>query len=208
MTRVLPASLRHLLLVLGLSGLSVVAACSAEEVSPGAEPTSISIAPSTVTPQDAPSSAMSSGSGSAGASVTPSSAGVDALVAVAAAEAAVADSAAVELSREDDDGGGSWAVTLRAGQNGRGLQIGANGQVVDNTSEQLDQDQLGDPPTVSIQRAIETAQQRVSGGRVTDAELTTEDGRRVWDVSVGAAGGDRELWIDAASGEVVREERD
>ena len=44
---------------------------------------------------------------------------------------------------------------------------------------------------------------------VTDAELTRENQRTVWDVSVEVAGGDDyELWIDASSGKVVRSERD
>ena len=57
--------------------------------------------------------------------------------------------------------------------------------------------------------AIKVAEKRVPDGEVTDAELTRENQRAVWDVSVEVAGGDdRELWIDASSGEVVREERD
>ncbi|HEU5485936.1 MAG TPA: PepSY domain-containing protein [Microlunatus sp.] len=208
MTGVVPSTLRHALLVIGLPGLTLLAACGADEVPPGPEPTSISIAPSGAPPGDAPSATTPSGSRSTrdpGAS--PSVGRVDALGAVAAAEAAVADSSAVGLSRDDDDSG-VWEVTLRAGENGRSLRIGQDAAVLGNSSEQLDTDQRGEQPTVTIQRAIQTAQQRVVGGVVTDAELTSETGRRVWDVSVEAAGGDRELWIDAASGEVLREEAD
>ena len=60
-----------------------------------------------------------------------------------------------------------------------------------------------------MSEAIKAAEKRVSDGEVTDAELTRENQRTVWDVSVEVAGGDDwELWIDASSGKVIREERD
>ena len=57
--------------------------------------------------------------------------------------------------------------------------------------------------------AIKASEKRVPDGEVTDAELTRENQRTVWDVSVEVAGGDDwELWIDASSGRVINAERD
>jgi uncharacterized membrane protein YkoI len=60
-----------------------------------------------------------------------------------------------------------------------------------------------------VSEAIKAAEKRVADGEVTDAELTRENQRTVWDVSVEVAGGDDwELWIDATSGKVIDAERD
>jgi len=130
--------------------------------------------------------------------------------AVAVAENAVPDSTAVEASKDDDAGGVVWEVTVRAGENGRELRIaGADGSVLSNESDQLHESQLGAEPKVSIQDAVGIAANQVDNGAVTDAELSSENGQGIWEVSVAASGGDEwELWIDAASGKVLRKERD
>jgi len=89
------------------------------------------------------------------------------------------------------------------------LSVGADGAVLNNQSESLSTAQRGDLPKVLIRDAIEVAEKQLDGGVVTDAELTTENRQRVGDMSVDAAGGaEWELWIDASSGKVLREERD
>lgn len=198
--------------VAGLALLLPLAACGGGIDDPAANPTNISIAPSAPASSTPPSSTAASSTAATSVPATdPSTArseGVqDVATAVAAAESAVADSAAVEASRDDDET--AWTVTVRAGENGRELQISAtDGTVLSNRADQLDPAQLGELPGVTAQRAITTAEKRVADGVVTELELTQEDGRRLWDVSAEVGGGDEwELWIDASSGDVVREER-
>ena len=50
--------------------------------------------------------------------------------------------------------------------------------------------QRGNRPDVTVSDAIKAAEERVSDGEVTDAELARENQRTVWDVSVEVAGGD------------------
>lgn len=201
--RISPAS------VAGVALLLPLAACGGGTESPGATPTNISIAPSPA-PSSPPASPSAPASTPASDPSTAQTEGVqDATAAVAVAEAAVADSVAVEVSRDDDDQV-VWEVTVRAGKNGRELRISAtDGTVLSNRSESLDESQLGEQPKVTAQGAIKIAEKRVPDGAVTDAELTRENGQRVWDVTVELRGDDEwELWIDASSGKILREERD
>jgi uncharacterized membrane protein YkoI len=190
--------------------------CS-DDSSTGPEPTGVSIAPSSAAPRSeaaSPSASESSPSATDAptddSSSAPATAVSTAVAAVAVAEKAVADSAVVEVSSDDDDGRLIWEIIVRVGDDGRELRIdGSDGAVLSNQSDRLDQSQLGDLPTVTVSEAIEIAEKQVPDGEVTDAELSRRNGERVWDVSVDVASGeDWELWIDAASGEVLREERD
>ncbi|MEO3810282.1 PepSY domain-containing protein [Sphaerisporangium sp. B11E5] len=64
-------------------------------------------------------------------------------------------------------------------------------------------------PKVSREQAERAALAKVPGGRVTSAELETEDGRQLWDVEVDATDGtEHEFDIDAATGAVASEEVD
>ncbi|HEY5785517.1 MAG TPA: PepSY domain-containing protein [Microlunatus sp.] len=217
LTSVVPSTSRRAAgLAAGLAALVLqLAACGNDEVSSTPTPTDISIAPPTSAApptSDTPSSADPAPSESPTAAATskrPSaSAGLDALGAVKAAETGVADSTVVELSK-DDDSGSAWEAAVRVGDGGRELRIDSGGEITSNQAESLSSVQRGNPPDVSVSEAIRAAQKRVPDGEVTDAELTRENQRTVWDVSVEVAGGDDwELWIDASSGEVIREERD
>lgn len=202
------AATRHLVGA-GLAGAMLpLAACGSEASNPAPAPTGISIAPSSAAPS-APPTSPPSGSASSSPTATGATPGsVDAVAAVEAAESAVADSTAVEVSSDDDRAAVAWEVVLRAGANGRELRIGNDGAVLDNQSHRLSQAQLGDAPAVAVREAIRIAEERVGSGDVTDAELTRENNRLVWDVSVEKGAEETEVWIDAASGAVVREERD
>lgn len=202
-------------LAAGLAALVLsLAACGGDEMASTPTPTDISIAPPT---SALPSSAVPSSAGpapsespsTAGTSKRPSaSAGLDALGAVKAAETGVADSTVVELSK-DDDSGSAWEMTVRVGDGGRELRIDAGGEITSDQAESLSAVQRGTLPGVTVSEAIKAAEKRVSDGEVTDAELTRENQRTVWDVSVEVAGGDDwELWIDASSGTVINAERD
>lgn len=198
-------------LLAGMMALTFpLAACGNDEPATEPTPNNISISPSS--PAPTPESPAPSGPASPSAT-DPSTAQTervaDALGAVSVAEATVADSTTVEISKDDDDGRVEWEVTVRAGDNGRELHIAADGSVLENESEGLSEAQRGELPRVTVRDAIQTALKRIEDGEVTDAELSTEDGKRVWDIEVDVPRGDDwDLWIDAATGEVLREERD
>lgn len=206
-------------LAAGLAALVLpLAACGGDDTATTPAPTDISIAPPTsVPPSSAPSVPTSAPSDSdepaasepAATTKRPSAnAGLDAAGAVKAAETGVADSTVVELSR-DDDSGSSWEILVRVGSGGRELQLDSGGEITSSQNESLSAVQRGTLPDVTAADAIKAAEKRVADGEVTEAELTRENQRTVWDVSVEVAGGDDwELWIDASSGKVVRAERD
>ena len=186
-----------------------LAACGNDEGASTPAPTNISIAPPTSAAPSSADPAPSESPTAAATSKRPSaSAGLDALGAVKAAETGVADSTVVELSK-DDDSGSAWEATVRVGDGGRELRVDSGGEITGNQAESLSSVQRGTLPDVTVSDAIKAAEKKVSDGEVTDAELTRENQRTVWDVSVEVAGGDDwELWIDASSGRVIREERD
>lgn len=186
-----------------------LAACGSDNTAATPAPTDISIAPPTSSPPATTSSSASAAPSDRATSTRPSaSAGLDALGAAKAAETGVADSTVVELSK-DDDSGSSWEVLVRVDGNGRELQLDQGGEITADQAESLSAVQRDNLPDVTVADAIKAAEKRVSDGEVTDAELTRENQRTVWDVSVEVAGGDDyELWIDASSGKVIREERD
>lgn len=186
-----------------------LAACGSDNTAATPAPTDISIAPPTSSPPATTSSSASAAPSDRATSTRPSaSAGLDALGAAKAAETGVADSTVVELSK-DDDSGSSWEVLVRVDGNGRELQLDQGGEITADQAESLSAVQRDNLPDVTVADAIKAAEKRVSDGEVTDAELARENQRTVWDVSVEVAGGDDyELWIDASSGKVIREERD
>ncbi|HEY5981556.1 MAG TPA: PepSY domain-containing protein [Microlunatus sp.] len=205
-----PRSIRRTGLAAGLAAIVLpLTACGNDDMATTPAPTDISIAPPTSIAPSTAAPAPSASSTSAATSRRPSaSAGLDALGAVKAAETGVADSTVVELSK-DDDSGSSWEVTVRVGDGGRELRIDSGGEITSNQAEMLSAVQRGSLPAVTVSEAIKAAEKKVSDGEVTDAELSRENERTVWDVSVEVAGGDDwELWIDASSGKVIREERD
>jgi uncharacterized membrane protein YkoI len=195
-----------------------LAACGGADPAASPEPTSVSIAPSSETPATtaapSPSASASSASGPATPKATDPSIAQsetirDAAGAVGVAESAVADSTTVEVSRDDDASAVEWEVTVRTGDEGRELRIAQDGSVLTNEADSLSSAQRGELPKITVLDAVETAENRFPGGVVDDAELTTENGQRVWSVSVDVrSGNDWELWIDPSSGEVVHEERD
>jgi uncharacterized membrane protein YkoI len=197
-------------LAAGLAALVLpLAACGGDEMSSTPAPTDISIAPPTAAAPSSAAPAPPESPSTAATSKRPSaSAGLDALGAVKAAETGVADSTVVELSK-DDDSGSAWEVLVRVGDGGRELRLDAGGEITSNQAESLSAVQRGNLPGVTVSEAIKAAEKRVSDGEITDAELSREDQRTVWDVSVEVAGGDDwELWIDASSGKVIDAERD
>ena len=63
--------------------------------------------------------------------------------------------------------------------------------------------------TFPADSAVKLALARVPGGRITEAELEEEDGRLVYSFDLTIEGtGDREVHVDARTGEIVKVEDD
>ena len=61
---------------------------------------------------------------------------------------------------------------------------------------------------VSRELALETALTRVTGVSVKSSELEQEEGKEVWSFDLQTPAGIREIWVDARTGEVVRDEKE
>ncbi len=115
----------------------------------------------------------------------------------------------VELGTDSERGRAVWEVgVLRDDGTGVELYIDQeNGEVVREGVLRLDTEQRT-APLLSAPEAIDVALAAVPGA-VDELDLGTERSTVVWEVMVAAdAGGRYELYIDAASGEILKQERD
>jgi len=134
---------------------------------------------------------------------------LDALHAVELALQLAVGAAVVELGRDTEGGREVWEVgVLRDDGAGVELYLDAmDGTVVREQPLSLDPEQQ-EPPAVSAEDAIGIALATVPG-TVDELDLGTEMSRVVWEVVVVAdAGGEFEIYIDAESGDVLKQERD
>lgn len=101
----------------------------------------------------------------------------------------------------------AWEVGV-LGEDGSGVELyihARSGEVLRQGPLRLDSEQRTAPAVTAVE-AIDIALDAVSG-RVTAADLGTERGRVVWEVDVLGTSGGMELYIDAATGEVVKQDR-
>ncbi len=59
---------------------------------------------------------------------------------------------------------------------------------------------------ISREQALETALNKVTGISVKSSELEKEEGKEVWSFDLQTPAGIREIWVDARTGAVVRDE--
>lgn len=172
-------------------------------------------APSDTEPAPAPTAESSAGQPPSGQTPsTPDATAPDAtgtLDALQAVDAAVnaAGGVVVELGRDREDGREVWEVgVLRDDGSGIELYLDVEtGEVVRERPLDLDSEQRT-APAVTASDAITTALNTVPGS-VVELDLDTEGSRVVWEVQVDADEGGRfELYIDAATAEIVKQERD
>lgn len=132
---------------------------------------------------------------------------IDALRAVEIALDAEAGTV-VDLELDENDSRIIWEVgILTSGGQGLELDIDRNsGEVVKQEDYDLSSEQRT-APEVLINEAIGIALDAVSGS-VTSAELDSEDGRVVWEMNVNDGSAEWDLEIDAATGEVVKQDQD
>jgi len=133
-----------------------------------------------------------------------------ALDAIGAAEAALAvtPGAVIDVGQGNEGGQAVWEVTVRD-DDGNGIEhyiAVATGEALRTERYQLPS-VAESAPAVSIQDAMTTALDAVPDSAVIEADLGTNGQRVVWEVLVRRNGaGGVELYLDAATGEVVKQE--
>lgn len=101
----------------------------------------------------------------------------------------------------------TWEVGVLA-EDGSGVELyidARSGEVLRQDTLSLDSEQRT-APAVTAAEAIDIALGAVPG-RVTAADLGTERGQVVWEIDVIGTSGSMELYIDATTGEVLKQER-
>lgn len=114
----------------------------------------------------------------------------------------------LSLDREDDDS--RWEVLVRA-SDGAGTEVWVDptsGDVLDQRSENVPSEARDGAPKFTAKEAVEAATSAVADGTVTDLDIDRERGKVVWDVVVEANGAETDVQIDAASGEILKQELD
>lgn len=131
----------------------------------------------------------------------------NALSAIATA-AEEAGGTAYEIDDSDDDG--QWEVDVMVENRSHEITVAADGStVIEREEDDADQEDISrlDQAQVTIEQAIEAALAEVPGS-LDDVELSDDNGRGVWEVSIDETENDDvEVYIDIVSGDVVRADR-
>lgn len=155
----------------------------------------------------ATSGGTSGGTATSGSMGTADGAGdeVDAGAAVELAAETV-PGAVVELSSGTENDVPVWEVDV-LGQDDSGVEVYVDtrsGEVVRQRPTDLDSDQRPAPAITAVE-AIDIAL-GAGDGRVVEMDLDTDKGVRVWEVDVVASTGGIEFFIDAETGDIVKQE--
>lgn len=116
----------------------------------------------------------------------------------------------IDIGQDTEHGQAVWEVVVRR-DDGSGIEH----TIAIATGEVLEQETASVPsvaatlPAVSIEDAITTALATVPGSQLIEADLDTEGSAVVWEVLVRPSSGPNiELYIDATTGEVIKQEVD
>ncbi len=119
-----------------------------------------------------------------------------------------AGGSAYELDDQDDDG--TWQVDVAVDDRSVEVTVSADGtQVVGTEDDDLDDDdrQALAAATITLADAITTALAEVPG-TLDDAEIDADDGTVAWQVTVDVTPDVADVYVDVATGAVLRVERD
>ena len=126
------------------------------------------------------------------------------MAAVTTATGELAGSTAYELDLADD--GSSWEVDVSDGTGSQRVDVSADGATVENSrSTPLRDDDAAQlqEAEIDILQAMRIALGQQDGD-IVEVDLDDENGTTIWDVAVRVASGDdRDLYIDAVTGELV-----
>jgi uncharacterized membrane protein YkoI len=81
-----------------------------------------------------------------------------------------------------------------------------SGEVVSERSEALPAEAQGQMPALTAQDGLDAALAAAPDTTVVEFDLGTEDGATVWTVVVNGASGETEVYVDAATGGIVKQE--
>ena len=62
------------------------------------------------------------------------------------------------------------------------------------------------PPKIGKKEAVKAALERVKGGKIVSSELEEEAGKRIWSFDIRTGDHLTEVWVDAATGKVIKEQ--
>ncbi|WP_110241306.1 PepSY domain-containing protein [Nocardioides gilvus] len=113
----------------------------------------------------------------------------------------------LSIDREDSL---RWEVLVR-GTDGSGTEVwvdATSGDVIEQRTENVPAEARDGAPAFTAQEAMEAAQAAVTDSTVTDLDIDREGGKVVWDVVVEAGGVETDVQIDAANGELLKQEQD
>ena len=132
---------------------------------------------------------------------------LNAQAAANAALAAVPDSAVVEIDRGTERGRPIWEVVVR-NSNGRGTELyidAATGDVIKQEAAEIPPYARVSAPAITADAAMATALS-ATPGTVEEMGLGLEGRATVWEVLVAGANGRVEHYIDASTGEIIKQE--
>lgn len=114
----------------------------------------------------------------------------------------------VEISPGLERGRATWEVLVR-NSDGSGTEVyilAATGEVLKQEPATVPAEAKGSGPAVSAQEASDVALGAVPEGTIVEIDLGTERGTTVWEVLVRGSSGREELYIDAATGDIIKRE--
>lgn len=119
----------------------------------------------------------------------------------------VSGGAVVEIEPSREAGRNTWEVIVRQ-PDAAGIEIyidAETGDVIKQEPEEVPSEAAASPPTFTAAQAMDAALAAVPG-MVSEVELGTERGRVVWEIIITGDSGRIEVYVDATSGEIVKQE--
>ena len=114
----------------------------------------------------------------------------------------------VDIDQGWEQGRSYWDVVVRD-PDGGAVEIyldAATGDVLEQSPTRMPLLAVDGAPAITARQAIDTALEAVPGGTVIEADLDMEGGRLIWEILVRSTGGRSEVYVDAASGELLKVE--
>ena len=108
----------------------------------------------------------------------------------------------------DPEGGDEWEVLIRRAD-GAGIELYVNaesGQTLRDRAVQVPAVARDAAPQFTAIEAIDVALAQIGDGAVRELDIDTEAGVVVWEIVVGGGGGATEFYVDATSGDIVKQE--
>ena len=196
-----PFSLRTIPLLAAASVLLITSACGSEGTNSGETGPTTAATSAAPTPASSPvESPAATGAATPG---EPTHADPAARAAQGALTAVAGDVISIDRER-----GSTWSVLVR-GTNGRGTEVyvdATNGTVSRKQSEQLPTVARSAAPTFTAIEAIDVALKAQPSGAIHELDLGRDRSRVVWEIEV-RGGSNTEFYIDASTGEIVKQER-